>query len=170
MVFFLHSLKCLISKTWCLGGHCAQNSDLPRGAMGSAREKNEFSLAFLQPGGNAKALSEPKICRTWSCSYHRSTLCNLQETAEWKGSTGDWPKAFFAYKAGKKLWKKRRQLCLTRCLLWMSCAWSLSVALAERENNHLVVFQNLTFPNHRNVSCRRKQGYFKQVLLWTVVL
>lgn len=119
MVFFLHSLKCLISKSWwwshgkgnlilvqhCfllsqrrtptrnshnltlsssffppgqggwftpghLWGHCAQNSILPWGGMGSAREKNGFPLAFLQPGGNSRALSEPRVYRTetWSCS------------------------------------------------------------------------------------------------------
>lgn len=44
--------------------HCAQNSILLWGAMGSAREKNDFALAFLQPGGNSRALSEPRVYRT----------------------------------------------------------------------------------------------------------
>lgn len=54
----------------CLWHHCAQNSDLPWDAVDSAREQNEFSLAFLQPGGNSKALSEPRVYRTetWSSS------------------------------------------------------------------------------------------------------
>lgn len=54
----------------CLWRHCAQNSNLPWDAVDSAREQNEFSLAFLQSGGKSKALSEPRVYRTetWSSS------------------------------------------------------------------------------------------------------
>lgn len=90
-----------------------------------------------------KSLQDRDLILLCHRSPSRSTLCNLQETAAGESSTGDQPKAFLAYKADIKHWKKRRQLCLTRRLLWMSLVWSLCIVLAEPEKNHLTVFQNL---------------------------
>lgn len=145
----------------CLWGHCNQNNDLPWGAMSSAREKNEFSLAFLHPGGNSKATSEPRVYRTetWPCSATGALCETCRKQLQEKAALG-FTQSLSCYKSRcKALEKEKAAVFIKIPSLDVSCMVPACCIGWARKKIVLWFFRILqTFPNCRNVSCRRKLG------------